>query len=150
VFGVSFSIVTYSAVQTQAMGVLNKYAAGRGNANPIAPFSSERGASVLEQYSHIVLTDYLGGKLPMPGAVCPEDAARLEWSRNALHSEQWIRQPGTDTGASQPHPQNKTNRNWFAYSSSYQLIPAACFRDLSKGYFVYVQGKNQDLYDLSG
>ncbi|MFO0831792.1 MAG: prepilin-type N-terminal cleavage/methylation domain-containing protein [Phycisphaerales bacterium] len=30
-------------------------------------------------YTHLVLLDYMGAKLPDPGAVCPEDRFRLRW-----------------------------------------------------------------------
>jgi len=69
-------------------------------------------------YSHLVVNDYLAQQLPEQMVVSPADEDRLNWQENPkeLFDEgYWIpRQPD-------PNPRNK---RW-AYSSSYQLVPAA-------------------------
>lgn len=71
-------------------------------------------------YTHLVLQDYLAARLPEPTVVCPEDRARLNWQEdpvNKLDVGVW--------GSLQPGPfQNGSHKRW-AYSSSYEFVPAS-------------------------
>ncbi len=72
---------------------------------------------VVEQFTHIVLTDYLGGEVLSPATACPEDQARLSWRSTPF---------AMASNAIQPQSQhNIDNLQWFPYSSSYQLTAAA-------------------------
>lgn len=68
-------------------------------------------------YSHLVVNDYLAQKLPEKMVVSPADRDRLNWQedpKNLFDEGYWFpRQP----------PNNPRNKRW-AYSSSYQLVPA--------------------------
>ena len=73
---------------------------------------------VIEQFSHVVLAQYMGDTLPLPATVCPEDRARLSWRASPL---------SMSTSAYIPlHPRNVINLQWWPFSSSYQLAPGAC------------------------
>lgn len=67
-------------------------------------------------YNHLVLNDYLAQRLPEPGMVCPEDRVRVQWQRDLA----------TDPEQAAPAGSPLWRR---AYSSSYQLIPAAYSAD---------------------
>ncbi|GIW73493.1 MAG: hypothetical protein KatS3mg103_0015 [Phycisphaerales bacterium] len=69
-------------------------------------------------YSHLVVNDYLAQKLPEKMVVSPADQDRLNWQENPKEL--------FDTGYWFPRQPDPTDRNkrW-AYSSSYQLVPAA-------------------------
>lgn len=93
-------------------------------ANPLAEFQgTDQGIGVyaIEQYSHTVLVSYLGDAMPMPATVCPEDRARLSWRA----------QPGqmAESPYRPQFPVNDRNLDWWPFSSSYQLAPAACGAD---------------------
>ncbi|MGD1915546.1 MAG: type II secretion system protein [Phycisphaerales bacterium] len=69
-------------------------------------------------YSHLVVNDYLAQQLPEKMVVSPADKDRLNWQEDPKEL--------FDTGfwlPRQPDP-NDRNKRW-AYSSSYQLVPAA-------------------------
>lgn len=69
-------------------------------------------------YTHLVVNDYLGQRLPEPMVVCPEDKARLDWQddpRNLFDNGAWL--------PFQPEPSN-TAKRW-PYSSSYRPVVAA-------------------------
>src|SRR5690606_35072698 len=72
-------------------------------------------------YSHLVLQDYLAARLPEPMAVCPDDIWRARWARDVPGFEQNIYEPY------QPDATVPNNMRW-AYSSSYQVVPAAYAR----------------------
>lgn len=99
--------------------------------------------SLLEQHSHLVLVDYLGGKTIMPTAVCPEDRVRQLWQsnpQNASVSLGWKRE------------NNKRNQKWLPFSSSYQLLPAAHVSDAPSPTIqgtAYSQGQYHDLFNYS-
>jgi hypothetical protein len=69
-------------------------------------------------YTHLVLNDYLGQRLPEPMVVCPADKHRADWQID----------PRTkfDEGAWEPFQPGAGDRNkrW-PYSSSYQFVPAS-------------------------
>jgi len=69
-------------------------------------------------YSHLVINDYLGQRLPEPMVACSEDRDRLNWQidpRNNFDRGVWApRQPTAST----------RNKRW-PYSSSYQAVPAS-------------------------
>lgn len=68
-------------------------------------------------YSHLVVNDYLAQQLPEKMVVSPADRDRLNWQedpKNLFDNGYWHpRQP----------PNDDRNKRW-AYSSSYQLVPA--------------------------
>ncbi len=104
---------------------------------------------VVEQYSHVVLSQYLGGAMPLPGTVCPEDRARLSWQGVPLNADLV---PDTARSASAPrHPRNTQNMAWWAFSSSYQLSPQACAgrrTDFAIHFALYSQGpENKPVHD---
>ena len=69
-------------------------------------------------YSHLVVNDYLAQQLPEKMVVSPADQDRLNWQENPkelFDNGYWIPR--------QPDPTSR-NKRW-AYSSSYQLVPAA-------------------------
>jgi prepilin-type N-terminal cleavage/methylation domain-containing protein len=69
-------------------------------------------------YSHLVLNEYLSAKLPELTMACPEDSTLLRWQRNPRNLDP----APNDTG-------NGGFADFWGYSSSYQLIPAAWTRD---------------------
>ena len=69
-------------------------------------------------YTHLVVNDYLGQRLPEKMVVCPEDKARIDWQddpRNLFDNGAW--EP------SQPDP-SPVNKRW-PYSSSYVVTVAS-------------------------
>ncbi len=69
-------------------------------------------------YSHLVIHDYLGSKLPEKALACPEDRARLRWQidpESRFDQGFWLPE--------QPAPGPASIR--WPYSSSYQVVPAA-------------------------
>lgn len=69
-------------------------------------------------YTHLVINDYLGQRLPEEMVVCPEDKPRLDWQddpRNNFDNGVW--EPF------QPSP-SPTNKRW-PYSSSYRPVVAS-------------------------
>ncbi len=100
---------------------------------------------VVEQFSHVVLVEYMGGKAPMPGTVCPEDRARQSWSAAPTQMSSSAYQP--------LQSRNTANLAWWPYSSSYQLTAGAV-----GGYHVkygltnnrkYLQHQTHDQYQIS-
>ncbi len=78
-------------------------------------------AAVFQDYSHVVLVQYMSGTLPMPGSVCPEDRPRLSWQQ---YSQKM------DSAPFQPTAQhNIANKKLLPFSSSYQLLPTAWIKD---------------------
>lgn len=67
-------------------------------------------------YSHLVLADYLGGRLPMPVAACPEDRVLLRWQADTA---------AFDQGLLEPQPIVMPANFRYPYASTYQLVPAA-------------------------
>src|SRR5262245_60435038 len=103
--------------------------------------------SVIEQYSHVVLAEFLGRAMPSPVTVCPEDRPRLAWRQ--APTEAFAAYEFMNTSAFRPRqPLNIANTRWWPYSSSYQLVPAACTkaRRGSGSSGAYHQGPEHDLY----
>lgn len=74
-------------------------------------------------YSYLVLVDggYLGGTLPDPGVVCPEDRDALVWQRNHVENPNNI-----TAGTLDPDPAGSPAFHRFlAFWSTYQAVPAA-------------------------
>jgi prepilin-type N-terminal cleavage/methylation domain-containing protein len=63
-------------------------------------------------YTHLVLLDYMGAKLPDPGAVCPEDRHRLVWRK----PEAWL---AFKNGNYNVPPVPTPNLGRWPFSSSY-------------------------------
>lgn len=78
-------------------------------------------ANLWEQLNHLALVEYMGAKLPMLDAVCPEDQPRLHWRKNPLNIAASSFQPVKSI--------NRKNREWFPYGSSYQIVPALIMPD---------------------
>lgn len=74
-------------------------------------------------YSHLVVNDYLAQQLPEKMVVSPADRDRLNWQEAPMDL--------FDSGYWEPRQPDATDRNkrW-AYSSSYQLVPAGYDRSL--------------------
>lgn len=70
-------------------------------------------------YSHLILNDYLGEKLPSKSVACPEDRTLLGWQT----LDGWRTVPP----APQPRPNDLGSNfgSFWPYSSSYQLVPFA-------------------------
>jgi prepilin-type N-terminal cleavage/methylation domain-containing protein len=92
---------------------------------------------VVEQFSHVVLGDYLNNTMPPPVTGCPEDAARMSWRRTPR-----------DIAGNPYAPQlsrNTVNLEWWPFSASYQLVPAACagyHSESGSAIGIYSQGAN--------
>jgi prepilin-type N-terminal cleavage/methylation domain-containing protein len=66
-------------------------------------------------YTHVVIQDYLGARLPEKSTACPEDFKLLNWQK--------VRDFRADAFApQQPQPTNP-NLRW-SFSSSYSIVPA--------------------------
>ncbi len=112
----------------------------------------------VQNYSYLVLVDYLGGKLPLPATVCPEDTARLSWqSAVGQYAADYKTAMKTNPYAPQL-PQNANNRDWLPFSTSYELVPGACSQRQLRGSHVdrlpialaYFQEKTHDSYGTKG
>jgi prepilin-type N-terminal cleavage/methylation domain-containing protein len=93
---------------------------------------------VIEQYSHVVIAQYLNEAMPSPSTVCPEDRPRLAWRRSPLDIQ--------STGYVPQKSFNAANMDWWPYSASYQLTAAACASRDSNGEFRYTQYQTHDQY----
>ena len=100
-------------------------------------------------YSHLILNDYLGQRLPEPMVVCPADEHRSNWQIKPRSN--------FDQGAWEPYQPTAAERNkrW-PYSSSYQFVPASYDGSplgsrISQGNFAssYVLPPNSQLGDLA-
>lgn len=79
-----------------------------------ADLPSPRDRYLHRHYSHLILNDYLGEKLPSKMVACPEDKTLLGWQLNP-------RDPDPKPNG---FPGDAFSRFW-PYSSSYQLVPCA-------------------------
>lgn len=148
--GISFAPTRPTNVDCayQAADLLAKYA-DRGPAalRAVPLFQADvipggSGTMIFEQFSHFVLVEYIGARLPAPVMVCPEDRPRLEWSRAPL---------GIASASSRPtQTADMLNLDWWPYSASYQLMPTAIAQDkkaqISVPVFCYTQAETHRQY----
>jgi prepilin-type N-terminal cleavage/methylation domain-containing protein len=83
-------------------------------------FNRSTGRFPFRHYNHLVLADYMSGKLPERAMVCPEDKIRVGWLRDPVRF-----QPVPDTdgpGGGDGGSGGDWNLFW-PYSSSYQVVP---------------------------
>ncbi len=116
---------------------------GSTSSDPLPPFKNADSKTwVVEQFTHIVLTDYLGEHLPSPVTVCPEDQPRLSWRAAPLQMESSAFAPRSS--------HNAANMDWWPFSSSYQIAAAASdgagYERRQEG--SYYQWKDHDRYHL--
>ena len=105
--------------------------------------------AIVEQESHLVLTDYMGEATLMPSSACPEDRVRIAWKNKPLEMQISPYQPQKAS--------NIAHILWWPYSSSYQLMPASYTTDTSiagipHGGFpglLFSQGTDHDLYNFA-
>jgi hypothetical protein len=79
-----------------------------------ADLASPRDRYMHRHFSHLILNDYIGEKLPSKMVACPEDRVLLGWQ---LTPKDPIPRPSG-------FPSNAFSR-FLPYSSSYQIVPAA-------------------------
>lgn len=96
---------------------------------------------VFEQHSHFVLAEHMNRQMPMAASGCPEDGVRLGWQRQPREMKNFVFRKDS----------NLVGREWWPYSSSYQLMPAAVrWRDEGlrppDWRYPYSQGDTHDLY----
>ncbi len=131
-----------SAVAQVAREILFRTTGRRTGATAIPSFiNGSNRTFVLEQFSCLALVDQLGGQMPMPATVCPEDAPRLVWRADPLRVAK--------SAYALVKNENKINSAWWPFSSSYQLIPAACVQPPSTDpahNHVYAQDAQHDRY----
>jgi prepilin-type N-terminal cleavage/methylation domain-containing protein len=74
-------------------------------------------------YTHLVINDYLGQRLPEKMVVSPEDEHRLNWQIDPVNNfDRGVWQPYQQPqGGGTPSP---SDRRW-PYSSTYQVVPAS-------------------------
>jgi len=101
-----------AATDNQAVDIIRR-STGRGT--DLVPFSDR---FVQRHYSHLILNDYLSSKLPEKIMACPEDSVLLGWQSNPVNLVDPI---PLDFGPG-------FGQLW-AYSSSYQIVPAAWSQD---------------------
>ncbi|HVZ36714.1 MAG TPA: prepilin-type N-terminal cleavage/methylation domain-containing protein [Polyangiaceae bacterium] len=87
------------------------------------------GTYVIQDFTALVLVQYLGDVMPVPSVVCPEDAARLSWRKVGM----------TKTPYAPRLARNRQNLPWMQFSSSYQLTGVACAGRDSQGSALYHQ-----------
>jgi hypothetical protein len=75
-------------------------------------------------YTHLVVNDYLGQRLPEKMVVSPEDEHRLNWQIDPVNNfDRGVWQPYQEPqGGSGPVPNDQ--KRW-PYSSTYQVVPAS-------------------------
>jgi prepilin-type N-terminal cleavage/methylation domain-containing protein len=100
------------ATANQALDIVRR---ATGRDTDLVPFDDR---FVQRHYSHLVLNDYLTAKLPEKSMACPEDSVLLGWQSNPVTLVDPI---PTDFGPG-------FGQLW-AYSSSYQIVPAAWSQD---------------------
>jgi prepilin-type N-terminal cleavage/methylation domain-containing protein len=121
------------ATANQALDIIRR-STGRGT--DLVPFDDR---FVQRHYSHLILNDYLTAKLPEKSMACPEDSVLLGWQANPITLIDPI---PTDFG-------DGFGQLW-AYSSSYQLVPAAWSQDQGhppSDYTVDQYGGDHNLFD---
>ena len=104
------------AAANQATDILRR-ATGDDTIKPSAPLTDGGGGWIPHVlYSHLVLQDYLGQRLPEPMTACPEDRQLRIWQSAPKPFDVRNNTPGTlRDGAAEK----------VAYSSSYQVVPAS-------------------------
>ncbi len=116
---------------------------GRSSGPSVVPVwsNSDGYTLVLEQFSYLKVLAYIGGSLPAPSVVCPEDAARLAWRASPL---------GMKSSAYQPTKlKNQLNLEWWPYSASYQTTPLAVIDNNDpRASHKYYQYRSHDSYGL--
>ncbi len=106
-----------SKCQKEAQDIVQKYGSRASIIDMFTPTVPRADPHLFEQYSHLALVEYMSGILPMPEAVCPEDRPRISWQRDPINIALEASRPTKNS--------NIQNLEWFPYSSSYQLMPAA-------------------------
>jgi len=104
------------AAANQAADILRR-TTGDPTIKPKAPLTDGGGGWIPHVlFSHLVLQDYLGQRLPEPMTACPEDRQLRIWQRAPKPRDVRDNTPGTlrDGAATK-----------VAYSSSYQVVPAS-------------------------
>ncbi len=104
----------------------------------------------MQNFSHLVLMDYLGTRLPVPAVVCPEDRARLSWqAAGGKYTADYKTAMKTNPYAPLLD-QNINVRDWLPYSASYELVPGAVAPRRSTGGTWYYQAIYHDNYHIKG
>jgi len=126
----------YIAASYQAVDILRRRAD-----RPDIPLMTWMAPSL---YTHLVINDYLGQRLPEPMVVCPEDRNRKLWQTSPRGFDAGEFNPAVPTAPAPPSPDAK---RW-PYSSSY--VPTASAWDASNvGNRVY-QGTAHSNYFVPG
>ena len=142
--GLTWSISTFPNgydVAAQAQQLISTITGRPTSSQGIPDFvNSTNYTFVIEQFTHVALSEYFGESMPSPVTVCPEDRARLSWRAAPLAMDASLYKPQL--------ARNVSNLNWWPYSASYQLVPAAC---ASRGTdvlrtFQYTQYETHDEY----
>ncbi len=117
-----------------------------------SPITGVNVPMLTEEHSHLVLADYMGERVLMPSAVCPEDGPRRYWQSLgpiAMMSDTALR-----PALRRDEPEG--NLAWRVYSSTYQLNPAAYLRDPARraagatpGNLLFNQGSSHGGYNYS-
>ncbi len=77
------------------------------------------GRLVHRHYNHLVLNDYLSSRLPERSMACPEDRVLLNWQKNPANLD--------------PMPNDSYYGRFWAFASTYQVVPAAWTSDKREG-----------------
>jgi len=89
-------------------------------------------------YTHLIILDYLGTRLPEPIMISPNDRLRLQWAQNPTAAAAGL-------AATRPTP---TNERW-PYSSSYMMTPSSYAPDVQGADGSYIsQGPTANTYFL--
>ena len=89
---------------------------------------------VHRRYTHFVMLDYAGDQMPSPIAACPEDKNLITWAEDPLLFEEtgpYPQAPGDPQF--EGNGQNDPIIQRWAYSSSYQTVPASWSQDQARG-----------------
>lgn len=143
VFGTHFPMMPDCS--KQAWGIISKLGKEMQDVPIFLPSSMGPNIPIVhEQFSHLLLVEQMGGSLPLPASICPEDRVRLNWQTAP---------EAIETDASTPTKDiNVANARWFPYSSTYQLMPAAWVQDFPPrdGHRnPFGQGGSHDTYDYA-
>lgn len=95
-------------------------------------------------YTHLVMLDYIGERVPTPLVACPEDRVLLIWQKNP-------RDPDPKPGGSEGWTTNGSYGKMWPYASSYQTVPASWAPDQRTSVPTVTQStNNHNLFTYAG
>ena len=119
---------TLDAAQAQATDILRRRT-GRGTGAAPVKIVHNTIRYPHRRFTHLALLDYMSVPMPDPRAACPEDKRLLEWAKDPMDLSSV---PTAADADSTTESRIEVRQRW-AYSSTYQAVPASWSPDTRVG-----------------